>query len=43
MSRRRLLRDGAALAGVVAAAVAGSMLGRSHAAESGDGMGHHVT
>jgi len=42
MSRRRLLRDGAVLAGgVVAAAVTGSMLGRSRAAEAAAGSGHH--
>jgi FtsP/CotA-like multicopper oxidase with cupredoxin domain len=42
MSRRRLLRDGAALAGgVVAAAVMGSMLGR-RAADAAEGTGHHA-
>jgi FtsP/CotA-like multicopper oxidase with cupredoxin domain len=42
MSRRRLLRDGAVLAGgVVTAAVTGSMLGR-RVAEAAEGGGHHA-
>jgi FtsP/CotA-like multicopper oxidase with cupredoxin domain len=43
MSRRRLLRDGAVLAGgVVAAAFTGSMLGRSRAAEAATSPDHHA-
>jgi FtsP/CotA-like multicopper oxidase with cupredoxin domain len=43
MSRRRLLRDGAILAGgVVTAAIAGSTLGRMRVAEAAEGTGHHA-